>query len=122
MKHHRPLKKQGGMLLLEGLIAILIFSFGILAIVGLQSSTLKFASDAKHRVDASFLANQTIGLMWAKRADLASFVVTNQAVSGLPDGKRTIAVTGKEVTVTITWKMPGEAAAHKYVIKTQING
>lgn len=51
-------------MLLEALIAILIFSLGILAIVGLQAASIKSAGDAKYRSDASLLANQLIGQMW----------------------------------------------------------
>ena len=61
--------KQQGSVLLEGLIAILIFSMGILALVGLQAAAIKNSSDAKYRADASYLANQIIGQMWADRAN-----------------------------------------------------
>jgi len=51
-------------MLLEALIAILIFSMGILAMVGLQAASVKLSSDAKYRSDASLLANELIGKMW----------------------------------------------------------
>lgn len=54
---------QRGVMLFEALTSILIFSIGILAIVGLQVNSIKLASDAKYRADASFLANQYIGEM-----------------------------------------------------------
>jgi type IV pilus assembly protein PilV len=110
------------MMLIEGLVAILIFSFGILAIVGLLASTTRFSTDAKYRADASFLANQSIGTMWTDRNNLSSYAITNQAVTSLPSGTRTIAVAGNQVTVTITWQMPGEAAGHTYSVIALING
>ncbi len=58
-------------MLLEALISILIFSIGILAIVGLQAASVKMSSDAKYRSDASLLANQLVAQMWA---DVASAV------------------------------------------------
>jgi type IV pilus assembly protein PilV len=122
MKHMKPLKAQQGMLLLEGLIAILIFSCGILALVGLQSATVRYVGDAKYRADASFLANQSIGKMWADRQNLSAYVVTDETLSSLPSGKRTITVTGTTVKVTITWQSPGEGSGHNYVVVTQING
>lgn len=64
--------KQQGSMLLEALISILIFSMGILAIVGLQANSIKMSSDAKYRSDASMLANQYVALMWA---DVASAVI-----------------------------------------------
>jgi type IV pilus assembly protein PilV len=101
-----------GAVLLEGLIAILIFSFGILALVGLQASSMKATSSAKSRVDASLIANQRIAAMWADRNNLASYVETDQALDGLPNGKRTTAVMpfndGSLVTITVSWQMPGK--------------
>ncbi len=55
---------QRGVMLLEALIAILIFSMGILAIIGLQASSVSMAGDAKYRADANLLANRLIGAMW----------------------------------------------------------
>lgn len=117
-------EKQRGMMLLEGLIAILIFSLGILAIVGLHSATVRHTTDAKYRVDASFLANQSIGLMWTDRDNLAFYETeeTGEAISSLPNGKRIIAVDGNQVTVTVTWQMPGDATPRNYTVVAQING
>lgn len=56
---------QRGAMLLEALIGILIFSVGILALVGLQAVSIKNTADAKYRTDAAFLTNQIIGQMWA---------------------------------------------------------
>lgn len=113
---------QKGMMLLEGLIAILIFSLGILAIVGVQSASIRHVTDAKYRVDASFLANQVVGQMWTNRENLASFVVTDEAVNSLPSGTRTVSVSGTQVTVTVTWKLPGETTTHRHSVIAQING
>lgn len=60
--------RQDGSMLLEALISILIFSMGILAIVGMQAASIKQASDAKYRTDANMLINQYIGQMWAEHA------------------------------------------------------
>lgn len=57
-------RSQLGFVLLEALIAILIFSFGILAIMGLQGAAINDVRDAKYRSDAALLANQIIGNMW----------------------------------------------------------
>ena len=56
---------QSGVMLLEALIAILIFSLGILGIVGLQAVQMKLVADAKYRSDAALLAEELIGQMWA---------------------------------------------------------
>ena len=52
------------MMILEALIAILVFSIGILAIVALQAVSMKLAGDAKYRSDASLLAEELLAKMW----------------------------------------------------------
>ena len=65
MKNTKPLKNtQSGFMLLEALIAILIFSFGVLALVALQARSIQLSADAKYRTNATLLANQLIGQMW----------------------------------------------------------
>lgn len=126
--------KQQGSVLLEALIGILIFSMGILALVGLQAASTKFATDAKYRSDAAYLANQTLGNMWVDTANISAYAVTDQTVPELPGGKRTIAVTGDTltgyvVTVTLTWLTPGAtgstpgspSAPHRYLSVTEIH-
>ncbi len=66
-------RTQSGVMLLEALIGILIFSIGILAMVGLQSLSIKNQADAKYRADASYFANQILGQMWADRTNLATY-------------------------------------------------
>lgn len=122
MKNMIPAGRQQGIALVEALIAILIFSLGILAIVGLQAATLKRTTDAKYRVDASFLANQILGEMWAHRKSIDSFAVKDEAISILPGGKRTVTVDGDRVTVTIIWQLPGQPTPHRHVVAAVING
>ncbi|HLD10157.1 MAG TPA: prepilin-type cleavage/methylation domain-containing protein, partial [Methylophilaceae bacterium] len=59
---------QQGVVILESLIAILIFSMGILALVGLQAAMIKSTSDSKYRAEASFIAQQRLGTMWVDSA------------------------------------------------------
>ena len=60
----QPNLPQTGIILLEALIAILIFSFGILSIMGLQGAAINDVRDSKFRSEAAFLANHIIGQMW----------------------------------------------------------
>src|SRR5450631_2255786 len=55
---------QTGAYLLEALIGILIFSFGILGIVGLQAQAIRITNDAEMRAEAIYLANSLISQMW----------------------------------------------------------
>ena len=65
MNRFHPSHRQGGAFLLEALIAILIFSLGVLGIVGLQARSLKAVGDAQYRGEAAFLAQTLAGRMWA---------------------------------------------------------
>lgn len=83
----RPIAaRQSGVMMLEALIAILIFSLGILAIIGLQAQSIRNSSEAKYRADASFLANQVIGFMWADRTNLAQYAHRPSGVVCEPTG------------------------------------
>lgn len=66
-------RSERGSSLLEALVAIVIFSIGILALIGLQAVSIKNSSDAKYRADAALLANQIIGQIWVDRANIASY-------------------------------------------------
>jgi len=131
MKLTKQPSQQQGSMLLEALIAILIFSMGILALVGLQAASIKSVADAKYRTDASFLANQLIGEMWVDKPNIASYAYAGSGAvpakltvwadavsSALPGAsahlpKVTVGLTG-EVKVEIFWQPPQDASPHNF--------
>ncbi|MDD5384644.1 MAG: prepilin-type cleavage/methylation domain-containing protein [Gallionella sp.] len=119
-----PLKSaQQGVVLVEAMIAILIFSMGVLAVVGLQAAMIKNTADSKYRADAGYIAQQRIGTMWSDPGNLASYLEANTDISTLlPSGTRTVTqpVAGQFV-VTITWQQPGEAQ-HNFTTTATIAG
>lgn len=112
---------QQGVVLLEALISILIFSIGVLAVVGLQAAMIKNTSEAKSRIDASYIAQQRIGLMWSDPDNLASYVEANTPIPDLPNGTRTTAQSGVQFSVTVNWQQPGEAS-HNFTTTASITG
>ena len=133
---------QKGSVLLEGLIAILIFSFGILALVALLGASVKDTSNAGYRMQASLLASQVIGEMWSGDKTNAA-LVANFTGSGDPyttwqqkvaaqlpgvdiasaSTAPTIAVdANNNVTVTVRWQAPGESGPHQYVAVARVDG
>jgi type IV pilus assembly protein PilV len=56
--------RQTGSYLLEALIAILIFAFGVLGLIGLLGSSIRVTNDARYRAEAANLANGMIADMW----------------------------------------------------------
>jgi type IV pilus assembly protein PilV len=66
---HLPLRvqnRQGGAFLLEALVGLLIFSFGILGIVALQAQSIRFTNDAEVRAEVTYQVNSLISTMWTR--------------------------------------------------------
>jgi len=118
MKHthatHRPHR---GFTLLEVLVSLLVFSFGVLGMVGLQARAIQFSVDAEDRSKAAAVANEVITWMWSQKtlvvpaATITDFQSRAQAI-GLPSNV-VVAVpapVGGVATVTITWKSPSKLA------------
>jgi type IV pilus assembly protein PilV len=124
-----------GFMLIEALVAILIFSFGILGLIGLQANMTKAQTSSKFRGDAAYLAQQLIGSMWADLPNMASYASANCSAytrcadwvakrnATLPSSTSTVAVnvTTGEVSITITWNPPDEGT-HRYAITTSVRG
>jgi type IV pilus assembly protein PilV len=66
-------KRSNGFTLLEVLIAILIFSFGMLGLAVLQAQSIKVNQSANFRSQATALANVILDNMRANRGNLGSF-------------------------------------------------
>lgn len=135
----QPLTKQAGIVLLEGLIAILIFSLGILAIVGMQSIAVKQVTDAKYRSEASLLADRLLGTMWASDRTATSLQANFNnggagytawlaqvaaALPGVAANPPTVVVDAEGiVTITVKWLAPSEPPGtdpHKHIAVAQI--
>lgn len=116
----RPARLQAGATLIEALVAVLIFSIGILAVVGMQAFSVSAVTDAKYRADASFLANQALGRLWGDPANLSVHAESDVDVPGLPQGKRTVEIDGDRAIVTIRWQLPG-GGEHQFVAEAHVN-
>lgn len=127
-KHRIVSRRQvGGAMMLEALIAILIFSMGILAVVGLQAAMMKGASDARYRAEATFIAQQKLGEIWinVKKHDaLSGYAVEEEDISSLlPGGKRMVEIASAPqclVTVTVTWQLADEEV-HRHRTLARLN-
>jgi type IV pilus assembly protein PilV len=140
-------KKQKGSMLLEALIAILIFSMGILALMGMQATAINTVSESKYRSDAGFLTNRILGQIWADRANLASYACnpctttgTGNAdtrawateiqsgalqLPGVTDAANQPTITlgaSNQVQVQIFWRAPNATAQRNHLVIAYING
>lgn len=127
--------EQSGVALLEALIAILIFAFGLLGMAGFQAQSIKTQDESKKRADAAFIANQMVGDMWGVAPNNLSscageFAKGDEGCAnapwgdrieqGLPGGSAEVVVAGTEVTITLTWNTPGVEEEHRYVQRANI--
>ncbi len=111
------------MTLIEVLVALLIFSFGVLGLVGLQSRALQYSTSAQDSNRAALLANEMVFQMInANTVDPATAAASAYATwqarvadpthSGLPNGSGTVAASGAVGVVTITWQAPSASASN----------
>jgi type IV pilus assembly protein PilV len=133
-------RRQGGSYLLEALIAILIFSFGILGLIGLLGSSIRITNDARYRTEAANLAGAMIADMWTmnaaqldtefgtsgsgklgawetKAAELLPQANTNKPTVTLSPG---LSQQSRTAVVTVFWQLPGETTPHQHMMTAQI--
>lgn len=128
-KHHSA---QRGITLIEVMVSILIFSIGVIALIGTQSVMVGNSIDAENRIQAAYLANQLVGQMWVDRgANDANLITYDTAGGPRPPGHfldtwlarvaadlpgatganaPTVTVAGSQVDITIRWQRPSERA------------
>jgi type IV pilus assembly protein PilV len=129
----RTIKPQAGVMLIEALIGILIFSIGILALLGMQGSAMRNTTDARYRSEAAYFASQVVGQMWVNDKLMLSNWDTRggkgpaifpprddwmkAVVAKLPGGLAPMILVGpdpfegladREVRVVVRWQHPGE--------------
>lgn len=113
-------RSQQGSMLIESMIAILIFSMGILALVGLQAAMIRNTTASNYRAEASHIAQQTLGALWADPANVAASVTD---VSALPNGKSVVTLPAAgQVKIVITWQQPGETEVHNVTTSARVGG
>lgn len=129
-------RRNAGFALLEALIAVMIFSIGVMALVGLQASMARNVTASQMRGEAAMLATQLTGTMWVAGTSLADFAATdnvclNPAFAGctswiarvaelLPQGQGTVVINGSLVDITLAWQMPGDTQRATYALQTSV--
>jgi type IV pilus assembly protein PilV len=130
--------RQRGISLIEVLVGLLLFSFGILGLVGLQASMTQGQTVSKTRTDASYLANELIGIMWSDITHIGSYTTAGcDSYARCADWKAKLAAqlprgdlveltpdvgtgaTAGDVLITIKWTMP-DGSEHKYTTTTTV--
>jgi len=137
---------QRGVMLIEALVAIMIFSIGILAVVGMQGVAIKDVTAAKYRSEAAYLAQQLISQMWTDNGNIGQYAYAGSPTvppkiaewvakvqTTLPDSvanpplitltnqlPSAAAPVGATVQITLRWRLPEEISqglpAHNFTV------
>ncbi len=109
-----------GSVLLEVLISILVFSLGVLGLVGMHAVAIQNSVNSQDRAVASILASDMVSQMWVKK----SSTTASPAISGdiaawklkvedsiLSNAVGDVTDVAGVATITVTWKAPHKAAS-----------
>lgn len=91
--------------MIEVLIALLVFSFGVLAMVAIQATAVRMATDARDRATAVFMADQLLGRM------LISDPATASTFAHHPTGTTACNPSGAASTNAVVTGWLGEVAS-----------
>jgi type IV pilus assembly protein PilV len=78
-RHHRPPRRQGGIALLEAMLAIVILGIGLLGTVGLQARAYSALSDAGMRAEAAIAGEKLLGMMTSDMRHLDGYTLASGA-------------------------------------------
>ena len=132
---------QRGLLLVESMVAALVFSVGVLGAVTVQTQANRHLGDAQYRAEAAQIAHAALGRMWTETpGGLAERYATERDGRGyrdvvasasrlpgaaLPGNAPDITLApgpsaaSLTVTVVVRWQVPGEPA-HRYTVAAVI--
>jgi type IV pilus assembly protein PilV len=111
-------RRQRGFSMVEVLVALVVFSLGVLGLIRLQATAVRMSTDARQRAEATFLADQLLArLLIADPSTAATF-------AHRPDGSVTCAPTGTasanpvvtEWLTQVTATFPRALAAEQQVV------
>ncbi len=119
IRTRRPPRRALGFSLIEVMVSLLVFSVGMLGVVGLQARAIQLSTDSEDRNRAAQLADEIVATMWMQgtttlpAAAVTAWTTKVAGVSGvggqLPGAVATVGAPSADgtVTVQITWRPPG---------------
>jgi type IV pilus assembly protein PilV len=137
-RQQRAQLNQHGFVLIEVLVAGLIFAVGVLGLVGLQAQMTRSQTNSKHRADAVNLAQELIGSMWSDYMAVRSFdTLSNRCANNpmcagwqakaareLPSAVTSVdvqpGVSANSKTVTVVLKWESQDGPQTYSTQTEV--
>lgn len=127
-----------GSALIESLLAIFVFSVGLLALLALLTATLKESDNARYRSEASLLATDLVSRMWSGERSLQSLRQrftpaadeyqrwldrVRSTLPGIADDKNLpelLIDDERTITLTLHWQAPSDTQQHHLVVVTRL--
>jgi type IV pilus assembly protein PilV len=123
-------RRNAGFTLIEVLVALLVFSIGLLGMIGLQARATQVSIEAEDANRAALLASELGSVMWTRATNVVDPValaawqarVADPLVGGLPGGAGAVVVNGNRTEITITWAPVGAApgTARRYTTEVTL--
>jgi type IV pilus assembly protein PilV len=132
-----PSRRQGGIALLEAMMAIVILGIGLLGTIGLQARAYSALSDASMRAEATIAGEKLLGVMTADAANLAAYSLAEGSSPGaavapwvtetraaIPGAVVSVAVAQQpfqtRVDIAIRWQRKANAAQNQHLVTSFI--
>ena len=122
---------QRGIALMECLMAMLIFSVGLLGLLGLEARVMNISVDSENRSRAALLAGEVASQMWLNNTVSATDPgvvaaganANDQTQGGLPGGAVTVTAvpaTTNAADITVTWHEISDATGPGSSLTTRV--
>ena len=121
LEHPRIARAQRGMALIECMMALLIFSVGLLGLLGLEARVMNISTDSENRSRAAMLASEVASQMWLNNTVAPASTAYNnlilnagvQTQGGLPGGVVAVVPvpgTTNAADITVNWTEVSDVA------------
>ena len=133
------MRRQGGLALLEALLAAVLLGLGLLGTIGLQARAYSALSDAGMRAEATIAAERLVGVMSTDAGNLGAYALAAGATPGtrlapwygatrksIPGAAVTVTVAAAaaglpaNVTIAISWQRKAGAATNTHTVRAYI--
>jgi type IV pilus assembly protein PilV len=119
-QYARCTRAQRGVALLESMMALLIFSVGLLGLLGLEARVMSTSTNSENRNRAAMLAGEVASQMWLSNTVAPTTTAYNNLISnagdqtqgGVPGGIISVVAvptTTNAADVTVTWQEKSDA-------------
>jgi type IV pilus assembly protein PilV len=110
-------RRTAGFTMIEILVSLLVMTFGVLALVGLQANAVRLSTDARDRGVATFLADQLLGrLLIADPAVIATVAHNPGGTLCSPSGSVSTSAVVNDWLAEVSRQLPNAPASDQQVI------